>query len=333
MTGQEAYELLTSIKSILDTEISSVFDLENNPVPTAPTTLDLSNVLNSLEDINILLNLISENMPNCEDGIDGINGTDGKDGKDFAPVLLTADPVVSYNPTDIGSIVINKTTGQIFVCTDITTDKNVWVGQFTSKKIEFINGFTFDLFSDSSAILHYTFNNDILDNGGHYPLTGSVSFVPSIVGLGSCGSFLNQRLNSDFLAPPVFTVSLFVKFNSVGTTGIIGFGNGSFGYELVIHNSKCGVTSGKGQSPFFTPVINTVYHIVFDSNLNMWLDVVKLTNAQSFSYSAPSSASKLGIGSSVSYNSYYLSGFIDQIRFFNRALTQIEINTLFAEKV
>lgn len=41
----------------------------------------------------------------------------------------TTNPFITTNPTAVGATWINTTSGEIFVCTDATTDANVWVGQ------------------------------------------------------------------------------------------------------------------------------------------------------------------------------------------------------------
>ena len=39
------------------------------------------------------------------------------------------EPAINTNPKDIGNFYKNKTTGELFVCTDNTPDKNRWIGQ------------------------------------------------------------------------------------------------------------------------------------------------------------------------------------------------------------
>ena len=43
------------------------------------------------------------------------------------------NPAIDTNPTDgLGTKWINTTSGQIFICTDATTDANEWIGQTTT---------------------------------------------------------------------------------------------------------------------------------------------------------------------------------------------------------
>lgn len=43
--------------------------------------------------------------------------------------IESSDPTVSINPPVMPCSWLNKTSGQIFLCTSNATDANVWVGQ------------------------------------------------------------------------------------------------------------------------------------------------------------------------------------------------------------
>ena len=45
------------------------------------------------------------------------------------PSTSSSDPTVSTNPSSVGTRIINTTSGEVFVCTDITAGENVWKGQ------------------------------------------------------------------------------------------------------------------------------------------------------------------------------------------------------------
>ena len=55
----------------------------------------------------------------------GITGLTTADGFDY---ISASSPVVTTNPSSVGSTWINTTSGEIFVATDITSDENVWQG-------------------------------------------------------------------------------------------------------------------------------------------------------------------------------------------------------------
>ena len=61
------------------------------------------------------------------------DNTDKQSGLIKTPVLGpdsgSSDPTVSTNPSAAGDRFINTTSGELFVCTDATTDENVWKGQ------------------------------------------------------------------------------------------------------------------------------------------------------------------------------------------------------------
>ena len=46
-----------------------------------------------------------------------------------APSTGSSNPTTSTNPDSVGSTFINTTSGEYFVCIDVTTDDNVWKGQ------------------------------------------------------------------------------------------------------------------------------------------------------------------------------------------------------------
>ena len=49
-----------------------------------------------------------------------------------APTESASNPTVSTNPDSVGTRFINTTSGELFVCTDITAGENVWKGQLDS---------------------------------------------------------------------------------------------------------------------------------------------------------------------------------------------------------
>ena len=61
------------------------------------------------------------------------DNTDKQSGLIKTPVLGpdsgSSDPTVSTNPSAVGARHINTTSGEMFVCTDITAGENVWKGQ------------------------------------------------------------------------------------------------------------------------------------------------------------------------------------------------------------
>ena len=41
--------------------------------------------------------------------------------------VVSSDPTITTNPDNVGDIYVNSTTGEMFSCTDKTTDENVWI--------------------------------------------------------------------------------------------------------------------------------------------------------------------------------------------------------------
>ncbi|MDD5156878.1 hypothetical protein [Sulfurimonas sp.] len=85
MTSNNALELLLTVKGILDSEITPIFDLQY------PTLLDLENAQNSLIQMNTFLTSIIDNPPICVDGIQGEKGDKGDTGSiPFQKILSTS---------------------------------------------------------------------------------------------------------------------------------------------------------------------------------------------------------------------------------------------------
>ena len=57
--------------------------------------------------------------------ISGANLTGLGDGVDTKSA--SSDPAINTNPSAVGHVWLNKTSGEMFVCTDATTNANVWI--------------------------------------------------------------------------------------------------------------------------------------------------------------------------------------------------------------
>jgi hypothetical protein len=86
--------------------------------------------------------------------------------------VSSSDPAADTNPSATGHYWINKTSGECYVCTDVTTDDNVWAN--IGDGVAGINQVTisrFDIFSDSSCVALWHLDSNKTDAGGNYNLT------------------------------------------------------------------------------------------------------------------------------------------------------------------
>ena len=77
--------------------------------------------------------------------------------------VATANPLITTNPSAVGHIFFNKTSGDIFTCTRNTSNENVWINagdSGTNIRYKKSNG-TADLFGDGSDKLHLQFNEPL----------------------------------------------------------------------------------------------------------------------------------------------------------------------------
>ena len=84
-----------------------------------------------IQDNSVTDSKIPSNIPTSKltgGVLPAINGSNLTNLPSAWPAAVTSDPATDTNPSGgVGTIWINKTTGQMYVCTDATTDENVWV--------------------------------------------------------------------------------------------------------------------------------------------------------------------------------------------------------------
>lgn len=54
---------------------------------------------------------------------------------DFMPIVLSGQPTIDINPALVGTQAVDRSAGEVFICTDNSTDLNVWVGQLGSSVV------------------------------------------------------------------------------------------------------------------------------------------------------------------------------------------------------
>lgn len=118
-TIQEIVDFITLNKATLDTlGIANIAGLQ--------AALDAklsSETVTSLSLSGNILTFTDEDGTANDIDLSSLVGSGG--GVDYT---LTTDPAVNTNPANLGAIAVNSTSGEIFICTDKTTDANIWKG-------------------------------------------------------------------------------------------------------------------------------------------------------------------------------------------------------------
>lgn len=253
----------------------------------------------------------------------------------------TVAPTASTNPTITNAVWLNTSNGSRYVCVDNTTNKNVW------RRIEYsdiISASTvFDIFGDSSAVALYQFENGSgTDTGGLYSMTTN-NFSSGTGILGTCatanpgymkGGLINNNL--------VISVSCWINTSNTGnhwawTSSYTSNGQNKRG--LRISNLVAQPIGSEYTTTPSTTIASGVWtHLVVANN--KFYKNAELVGTIGTVASAASSTYGFYIGANGAYDygyvmdenyGYPLNGSIDQLRVFNREITQAEVATLYAE--
>ena len=201
-----------------------------------------------------------------------------------------------------------------------------------------------DFFNDKSNIATYLFDNDVNDANGKY--NGTATNITYGTGkFGNCAIFNKSAYIDTGLAQNSFktiTLSAWAKFNANTLTdrggvfgdhtsdfkGIAGFQlNGAGGIDFAIGNGSNFDTSVSGSL-----TLNNWIHLVgiIDlTSISFYINGV-LIGKTSHSGWVPQSTNIL-IGRSYNNTERSMNGSVDNVRIFNRALTQTEVQDLYRE--
>ena len=255
------------------------------------------------------------------------------------------DPTVSENLPK-GTVWINDTTGQIYVCVDDTQDNNVWEGYKPTIKIAPTTVDIVDIFSDGSGIALYQLDGNTNDTGGQF--NGEEHSITYEDGkFGQCANFSSDRngyidLSSHNLED-LKAISLWFNYPTVTSSywaTILGsnlYGSGTQ------NNAKIAVYDGglhtyhnsSNQSIAENVETGVWHHLVItqvgDELYTYYLDGNKVKEALQDNNA---SLNIRYIGSDNNENSApdeAFEGKLDQIRFFNRSLNDDEVQQLYQE--
>jgi hypothetical protein len=107
--------------------------------------------------------------------------------------VATTDPLITSNPSAVGHLWINSTTGQAYVCTDITTDTNAWFNT-GSGALSVLPIITITQVNGGSAVSYDT-STDFSLSGSSFSyslLSGSLPTGTSLNSLGVVSGTMNN---------------------------------------------------------------------------------------------------------------------------------------------
>ena len=132
-----------------------------------------------------------------------------------APDSGSSDPGTDENPSAVGDRFINTTSGELFVCTDATTDDNVWKGQLgtTVSEPKFFGGRGVFMAGESNVIDYITIANtgdatDFGDLANHRSQAGAEGVSNGSRGVNAGGAFSPSGTNANVIE--------YITFSSVG---------------------------------------------------------------------------------------------------------------------
>ena len=210
-----------------------------------------------------------------------------------------------------------------------------------------------DIFDDSSAIATYQFEDDATDLGGSHD--GTANSVTYEVGKFDKSAIFSSSVDSNILTDIVgvfnntnaFSISFWMKTSgNVGsyTDAIFGNGDGTTnGYKIgcLISVETDGTISfsrrdgAAADTKIFTSALDdgNWYHVaaIFTgSHKYLYVDGVSVADGAS-TLSATNNAMRIGTYSSAAHTDEYYDGGLDQVRIFNKALSEYEVHVLLEE--
>lgn len=254
-------------------------------------------------------------------------------------------PAYNTNPTTANASWLNTTTGEVWMCTNNTTNSNIWklIGYTSTISASTV----FDIFGDSSAVALYQFTSgNGTDTGGSYSMTtNTFSSGTGIAGTCASGSGSYMKNGNSMNNNLVVSVSSWVNVSDTGSNWIWSSGkqaNGACRRGVRLSNltlDVCSFSSEYLPSATFGTITSGAWANVTISKDKVYVNgtlrgtITSYVNPVSDTYGfyiGANGAYDYGYITSETYGQP-MNGLIDQIRVFNRELTSTEVATLYAE--
>lgn len=198
-------------------------------------------------------------------------------------------------------------------------------------------------FEDGSLKALYKFDNDATDATGVY--NGTATNVTYASGkFGNCAVFGGSTVNAKITSPYIFpsggnAISIWAKVDSANQSGGILFGYAVTARQSLLRNDYNLLSAGAWMHrlPSGERVCTNLdewYHIVYTSNgsepLKLYVNGVLRTNLIVTNFNWTTFAID-GLGFFATSSTENLTGKLDQLRIFNKALTPLEVASLYNE--
>jgi len=258
-------------------------------------------------------------------------------GSNNADYVSTSNPTNKVNPSGVGAVWINSSTGEIFVCTDNSYNMNKWVGQLGT----IIGPYTLDFFGDNSEKVLMPLDGDFSDLEGHSVSTyNSPIFVE-----GKKNKAVKFTGNQTIkVSGPIDckSVSFWIYIdNSIPASYCVVMSGPNGHWNFLVHQDlkvSCGKTGiCPGQSINIGLTANSWHHICLVWNGSNAVDVYLDGNYAGTSSIGSSASSEprdyllFGSGNATGGDFPCSNILIDHIRVFSRQLSASEVEQLYNE--
>jgi len=255
----------------------------------------------------------------------------------------TNDPSITENLPQ-GTIWVNDTTGKLFICSDNTPDNNVWTScNFNIAIAPTTTTDIVDIFEDGSGVALYQFDGNTNDTGGQYDgIATNITYDTGKYGQGVVCQGDDSSVDTKYKlsTDQNYSISLWVKSQNDGHILLNGKNGKAYPtYELGTNFFRIYKYNNTTNIDLLTLSFNSVadnqFHniVTIKDNLHVKIYVDgQLVAEGDMSENCDGSNYSLGTFDVDGNHDEPYGAVVDQLRIFNRALTDDEINQLYQEK-
>lgn len=217
---------------------------------------------------------------------------------------------------------------------------SAYIAEFEAFSEPFLAGlssaFNHDIFNDGSVIATYPFNGNVNDLGDTYngTRTGSGGYVDGVLEQAIELKGNDRAVFPDDLLPSnsSYSVSLWFKVDSANNRRWVVAFRKTTKLIIEVNNGSFRMWNDNWSSTFESVQPDTWYHVVVTYNHDIteyefFLDS-KSVYTKTQTTQTDSNGNRVGGGNS---NDYDMNGYVDQLRVFNRVITQNEVDVLYSE--
>jgi hypothetical protein len=278
--------------------------------------------------------------------------------------VSSSDPTATSNVSAVGHLWINSTSGESYICKDVTNNDNVWINIGSGDgNINVATISTVDVFGDSSCKALWHLNSNKTDAGGNYNLTSSGTEVWSTGKFSTAwdgsGSNILYYSSSNIVGTSAHSASFWYKNATASQSNkrvlTVNGGTGGQCAGFSNYNSSLGFYTGSGvnvggsipavarrvEIPDSSVNDNAWHHLAWSITSGgtwvLYLDGSEWTGTANEGDSRSFNAAGSVSGSYVIITGYDTTSggphecdcLIDQVRLFDRVITATEVATLY----